>query len=228
MYKLICFDLDDTLWPCLPTIQFAEQAIYNWLSNNQPYITQRYTLDQLATKRKQLIKLQPELLNDLSEARRVHLRQLANEFNKQDDWIESAFDVFYQARQKVNLFDDVIPVLSRLKQKYTLVALTNGNAHISKTGLLDYFSFQISAADVMAAKPHPAMFVKAMQQANVAPSNTLHVGDHSLHDIQGARNAGIDAVWINRFNQLWDSNEPEATHQFTDLYQLEKWLSKAI
>lgn len=225
MYQLICFDLDDTLWPCMPTIQHAEKTLYDWLKSNKPKIAETYDSDQLREKRKLLLNEQPELINDLSAARRVHLRQLANEFNDTDDWIDVAFDIFYQARQKVNLFEDVIPVLSSLKENYTLVALTNGNAHISKTGLIDYFDFQVSAADVQAAKPHPAMFIKAIQQAGVSPAQTLHIGDHPVHDIRGARNAGIDAAWVNRFNQAWDSQEKEPKLQFSDLYQLKDWLA---
>jgi len=225
MYKLICFDLDDTLWPCMPTIQRAEQMLYNWLARHKPAITQMYTTDQLRKKRKQLIQAQPELIHDLSAARRLHLKQLASEFSDTDEWVESAFNIFYEARQKVTLFDDVIPVLSSLKSQFTLVALTNGNAHITKTGLAEYFDFQISAADVQAAKPDPAMFFSAMQKARVSPGQTLHVGDHPLHDIQGARNAGIDAVWIKRFEQSWDLNEPQPEQQFNNLHQLQSWLS---
>ncbi len=220
MYKLVCFDLDDTLWPCIPTILFAEQAIYDWLNINKPQITAQYSIEQLRVKRQQLLQSQPKLICDLSAARRVHLQQLAKEFNDTDNWVETAFDVFYQARQQVNLFEDVIPVLTELKKQYSLVALTNGNAHISKTGLADYFDFQVSAADVQAAKPHPAMFIRAMLQAGVSPEQTLHVGDHPSHDIQGGRNAGIDVVWIRRFNQTWDEDAAEPKYQFENLFPL--------
>jgi len=226
MHKLICFDLDDTLWPCLPAIQLAEQTLYDWLVEHKPDITAVNNIEQLRLKRMQLIDSRPELINDLSAARRVHLKQLADETGDTSDWVETAFEVFYEARQKVNLFEDVIPVLSVLKSKYTLAALTNGNAHISKTGLADYFDFQVSAADVQSAKPHPAMFIRAMEKAGVNPKQTLHVGDHPLHDIQGARNAGVDAVWIKRFNQPWDLKEAEPEQQFSDLYQFHNWLSK--
>jgi len=225
MYKLICFDLDDTLWPCMPTIHQAEQTLYDWLALHKPDITQVYTKDQLREKRLQLIQAQPKLIHDLSTARRVHLKQLASEFSDTDEWVESAFNIFYEARQKVTLFDDVIPILSSLKSQFALVALTNGNAHITKTGLAEYFDFQISAADVQAAKPDPAMFFSAMQKAGVSPQQTLHVGDHPLHDIQGARNAGIDVAWVRRFEQSWDLNEPQPEYQFTNLSQLQSWLS---
>ncbi|VAW61492.1 hypothetical protein MNBD_GAMMA08-2128 [hydrothermal vent metagenome] len=217
MYKLICFDLDDTLWPCMPTIEFAEQTLYDWLAKNKSTITNKYSIEQLRVKRKQLITAQPALMCDLSAARRVHLKQLAAEINDTDEWVETAFNIFYEARQNVSLFDDVVPVLSSLKKNYTLAALTNGNAHINKTGLAEYFDFQISAADVNAAKPDPAMFYRAMQIAGVNFSETLHVGDHPTHDILGARNAGIDSVWIRRFNQKWDLDAQEPEQQFLDL-----------
>ena len=208
----------------MPTIQFAEQALYSWLSENKPEITQVYDIDQLRSKRKQLILEQPELMHDLSAARKVHLQQLAAETGDSDTWVDTAFHVFYDARQKVKLFDDVLPVLSELKKNYTLAALTNGNAHISKTGLTDYFDFQISAADVHASKPDPAMFISAMKKAGVSPQQTLHVGDHPVHDIQGARNAGIDTIWLKRFAQTWDLSEPEPDQQFHNLNQLHNWL----
>jgi len=226
MYKLICFDLDDTLWPCMPTIQHAEKTLYDWLLQHKPQITQRYSSDQLREKRQQLIQARPELIHDLSAARREHLKALAIELDDSFDWIETAFNIFYEARQQVTLYDDVIPVLSALKSQYALVALTNGNAHISKTGLAEYFDFQISAADVQAAKPDPAMFIRAMKQANVSPEKTLHIGDHPLHDIEGARNAGVDSVWLKRFEQRWDLKIPQPAQQFSDLYQLQRWLSQ--
>ncbi len=225
MYKLICFDLDDTLWPCMDTIYRAEQTMYDWLAEHRPKITQTYSINQLREKRKQLVSNRPELGSDLSAARRAHLKQLADEFLYDDDWVEEAFLVFYEARQKVQLYDDVVPVLSALKTDYTLAALTNGNAHISKTGLGNLFDFQISAADVQAAKPSPLMFYRAMEIANASPEQTLHIGDHPTHDILGANNAGVDSVWIRRFEQKWDGLEAEPQNQFTNLQAFYEWFS---
>ena len=78
---------------------------------------------------------------------------------------------------------------------------------------------------MQAAKPDPAMFLRAMTQAGASPAHTLHVGDHPIHDIRGARNAGIDAVWVNRFNRVWDEREAEPENKFSDLYQLNDWLA---
>ena len=161
--RLITIDLDDTLWPCMPTIMHAENTLYQWLQQQRPQITDTYSMTELREKRGQLMQQQPELIHDLSEARRAHLRQLSEEFGYDHDWIEAGFEVFLEARQQVKFYDDVLPVLNELKQVFTLVALTNGNADIEKVGLSEYFDLQLSAADVFAAKPDPAMFHKAMQ-----------------------------------------------------------------
>lgn len=215
--KLLTIDLDDTLWPCMPTIMHAENISYQWLKAKLPEITQRYTIDTLRDKRKQLLQREPLLINDLSEARRAHFRELADELGYNYDWIDEGFKVFHDARQKVTLYDDVLPVLEKLKCNFQLVALTNGNADIQKTGLGEIFDLQISAADVRAAKPDPAMFHKAMDYYALGPEQTLHVGDHQVHDIDGAHRAGVACVWVNRENARWQELDYSADYEISDL-----------
>lgn len=201
----------------MPTIMHAENISYQWLKAKLPEITQRYTIDTLRDKRKQLLQREPLLINDLSEARRAHFRELADELGYNYDWIDEGFKVFHDARQKVTLYDDVLPVLEKLKCNFQLVALTNGNADIQKTGLGEIFDLQISAADVMAAKPDPAMFHKAMDYYAVEPEQTLHVGDHQVHDIDGAHRAGVACVWVNRENARWQELDYSADYEISDL-----------
>lgn len=215
--QLLTIDLDDTLWPCMPTIKHAEETSYNWLQQNRPKITACYSRDELLAKRKQLMREQPELKHDLSEARRAHFRQLADECGYDHDWVEEGFRVFHRARQKVQFYDDVLPVLGRLKSMFKLVALTNGNADIHMVGLSDYFDLQISAADVVEGKPHPAMFERAMKLLQISPEQSLHVGDHAIHDVYGARNAGIQSVWVNRQGEAWTETEFTADYEIPDL-----------
>jgi FMN hydrolase / 5-amino-6-(5-phospho-D-ribitylamino)uracil phosphatase len=215
--KVLTVDLDDTLWPCMPTIMHAENTSYAWLQQHRPKITQSYTIDGLRDKRKQLMSQRPELMNDLSEARRAHFRQLSDETGYDYQWIEEGFKVFHDARQKVTFYEDVLPALEKLKQKFTLVALTNGNAVIDKVGLGDYFELQISAADVSAAKPNPAMFIEAIKRIGVSAGGFLHIGDHANHDIYGARNAGIRSVWVNRKKEVWPEEGFSADFEVNDL-----------
>jgi putative hydrolase of the HAD superfamily len=116
---------------------------------------------------------------------------------------QAAFDVFIHARHDVEVFDDVIPVLQRLKQRYLLCSLTNGNADVNRVEIGEFFDLSLMARDVGAAKPHPALFAAACEFAQATPAEIVHVGDDALCDIEGALNAGLKAVWINRYQREW-------------------------
>ena len=63
------------------------------------------------------------------------------------------FDIFFEARQQVEFYDDVLPCLHRLKQKFRLGSITNGNASVPHVGLGDLIEHAVSASDLMVAKP---------------------------------------------------------------------------
>lgn len=218
--QLICFDLDDTLWPCKPTIQRAETSIYDWLKQHRPLIPQHYTNDELRTKRLSLYQRRPDLIHDLSELRRVSLRELADEFDYGYDWIEQAFQVFYQARQRVTFFDDVEKTLITLAKTYRLATVTNGNADIYTTAFGSYIDYAVTAAEVGKTKPDPAAFYHLMQQSNIEAGQILHVGDHVEHDIAGAQAAGVKSVWLNRDGLQWPESAYSPDYTISSLLEL--------
>ena len=61
----------------------------------------------------------------------------------------------------------------------------------------------VSAASAGAAKPAREIFDAAVRAGGANAAETLHVGDHPLHDVQGARDAGLRAVWVNRRQESW-------------------------
>jgi putative hydrolase of the HAD superfamily len=111
---------------------------------------------------------------------------------------DEAFEVFLDARQRVVPFDDVVPVLARWASRYRLVAVTNGNADVTRVGLGDYFAGSVSAHEVGVAKPDPRVFEAACRAAGAAPGEVLHVGDDPHLDVLGARAAGLHAAWLRR------------------------------
>jgi len=219
-FKLVCFDLDDTLWPCLPTIQFAENVYYEWLKNNRPLITDTYSLTELRERRRLLGQHTPDLAHDMSALRIHSLHELADEFGYTNEWIYEAFDTFYQARQQVNFFDDVAPVLAKLKLEFQLAALTNGNADIYNTELGHYFDFAVSAAEAGVSKPDPAIFDFLQKKSGYLASDILYVGDHQTDDIEGAAGAGIHNVWINRDGENWSKERVKPDHTVQSLHDI--------
>lgn len=223
--QLICFDLDDTLWPCVPTIIKAEEALYQWLKDNKPDITRRYGISDLRDKRIQLAKKNPHIKHNLTELRKVSFRELASEFNDPTDWFDIAFNVFYEARQKIQFYDDVEEVLTQLSQRFTIASMTNGNADIYTTSLGSLFDYSISAEQVGVAKPDSRMFKALIDQSGIAAKNILYIGDHPVHDIEGAQRMGIPNVWLNREGVDWSHDSLTPAYTVNNLHEILSLLS---
>jgi len=218
--KVLSFDLDDTLWPCLPTIEHAEESLYQWLREHVPAITQRYTKQQLRDKRKRILTEHTDLAHDLTRQRILSFEQLASEFNTTRSWIQPAFDIFHEARQQVTLFEDVKPVLDKLNDSYQLVSVTNGNASTIKTGVSHWFDFALNSETVGKKKSEPDIYQQVQRLTQVDAQQMVHIGDHPLQDVSGAKSAGVYAIWLNRQQQDWplDTCKPDAT--IFNLYEL--------
>ncbi|MDQ7075519.1 MAG: HAD-IA family hydrolase [Gammaproteobacteria bacterium] len=210
---------------CQPVIQRAEATLYAWLQHHAGRISAGYSSEQMREVRIQLAQQQPHLQHDLSELRRVSLRQHADEAGySQEPLVSEAFEVFIAARNEVTLFDDVLPVLAALGQVYPLVALTNGNANLKRIGIDHLFQVSICAEEVTLGKPDAQMFNLACERLQLAPSSLLHVGDDPLRDVWAAQQAGLQAVWMNRFAAPWSRCESQPLTVKT-LFELEKSLS---
>jgi len=65
----------------------------------------------------------------------------------------------------------------------------------------------VISEDVGVVKPAPAIFEIALRQLGCASAQAVMVGNSWETDILGARQAGLSAVWLNRF----DSHCPDET-----------------
>ncbi len=196
--RLICFDLDDTLWPCKPVILRAEQALYAWMQRHTPRICDAFSIDDLRRQRLQWMQAHPDLAHDLTQVRLHSLRQLMQTFAYPVERAEAGTRVFRRWRNRVEPYADVLPVLRRLHSDYILVALSNGNAQLAHTPLAGCFHFDLSAADVGAAKPHPALFQAVAEWSGLPFERMLHVGDDLRRDIEPARKLGMATAWVHR------------------------------
>ena len=201
MIRLVTFDLDDTLWDLSGVIERAATATNDWLARRAPAFSQ-VPRAEAAALHQAALDANPALAHDVSALRVAVLRKTLEHCGEAPEratlLAEGALAEFLDWRHRVTFFPDAMAALAALGQRYTLAALTNGNADYSRLGLARYFSFGYCAADVGASKPDPAMFNRALAHAGVAPAEAVHVGDHAIHDVQGAQAAGMATVWLNR------------------------------
>lgn len=219
----ISLDLDDTLWPVWPTIERAERVLNQWLAARAPEAAALYA-DAVALReiREELNLRRPDLRSDLSALRRESIRIVLERAGNDPALAEPAFEVFFAERQCVTLYDDALPALECLSKRFPLVSLSNGNADIGRIGLAQYFRAAVSAREFGTAKPDPRIFAAAAQALAVAPGEVLHVGDDATLDALGALNAGMQAAWLNRGDQLWPHpTQPQAkVSSLTELCEL--------
>lgn len=195
----ITLDLDDTLWPMAPTLRRAEGLMQDWLRRHAPATVAAHDKAAWAALRRSVVADRPDWAHDLSALRRETIRRALLAAGDDPALAGPAFDVFFDARQQVDLFDDVLPALARLAARWPIVALTNGNADVHRVpGLGRHFHGALSARDLGLAKPAAAVFAAACQRAGAAPSHTLHIGDDPALDVDGALAAGLQAAWVRR------------------------------
>lgn len=99
-------------------------------------------------------------------------------------------------------FDDTVGCLARIKEGFRCIVLSNWDCSLHRLlkvhNLTDYFELVIASLEIGIEKPDPALFSHVQGLVGVNASEILHVGDHLIDDLQGARNAGWDAVIIDR------------------------------
>ena len=134
--RAISIDLDDTLWPIWPTIERAEAMLANWLTQHAPATAKLYaTPGALREARNHLQALRPDLAYDLSALRRESIRYVLQRAGDDPALAEPAFDVFFDERQRVQLFEDAMPALEWMSTRFPVVAVSNGNADVHRVGL---------------------------------------------------------------------------------------------
>lgn len=200
----ISLDLDDTLWPIWPTIERAEAVLQEWLLREAPKTASLLlTPGILRELREATEKERSDLAHDLSALRRESIRTALKRSGEDPALADPAFDAFFAERQRVTLYDDALPALKWLSERYPLIAVSNGNADIHLTGVGRWFRTAFNARAFGSGKPHAPIFRAAAASVGLLPKDVLHVGDDAELDVVGALNAGMQAAWLVRNERPW-------------------------
>ena len=175
-----------------------------------------------------LLEKRENLANNLSKLRELSLVELGirSGYKKEEAEIMSkeSFKVYFSGRNDVKLYQGTEKTLKRLKEKYTLGVITNGNANLKKIGINHYFSFNISAENMNVSKPDPKFFEAAVAETSLNAHEICHVGDNPINDVQGSLNVGMKAIWFNKKKLNWPLNERPDFEEIYSLQELERTL----
>jgi FMN hydrolase / 5-amino-6-(5-phospho-D-ribitylamino)uracil phosphatase len=226
--RLVCFDLDNTLWHVEPVLLRAERETWDWLVGRVPELSIVFDAAQVRARRDALLRTRPEYVHDLTSLRRDAMRDtllaIGLARTAATEIARDAMDVFLALRNQVVFFPGALDVLERLRTRHALAALSNGNASLERIGAGRLFDVVLSAETVGRAKPDPAMFHRALDEAGVTAREAVHVGDHPEHDVLAARRAGLHAVWANPLALARPASLPADVPSFAEFADLERVL----
>ena len=120
--------------------------------------------------------------------------------------------------------EDALHVLEAIKEmgfKMGLISntgMTPGftfRSYMEERGMLEYFHTLTFSDEVKLAKPTSEIFMMTLEAMDARPEQTIHVGDHVINDVVGAKRCGMKTVWISGFYERKDLNDPETEPDIT-------------
>ncbi len=218
--QVLSFDLDDTLWDCPPVIEVAEAKLFDWFKANAPKAVVGNYKDNMLRYRAEVVESHPEYACDMSLLRHKMIERCLVEAGYSAQLTEAAYDLFYQARSDVILYQGTHGVLDALGQRYKMAVITNGNADLSMIGLADKFHHYQRASIDNAPKPHAQMFEACLAEFDVPPSALAHIGDNVRTDVGGGQAIGAKTIWYNQAQAPWPQDQPKADAEVRSLQEL--------
>jgi putative hydrolase of the HAD superfamily len=168
---VLSFDLDDTLWAVEPVILAAEAAMLAWLKEHHPQMMLGHDRESLRAMRARIAAQFPERSHDMTFLRHRALAEMFAAAGQPAARADEAFEVFYAARNRVKLYDEVESSLERLSARYRLYAISNGNADLKRCGIAHWFEGHITAISAGAAKPDIRIFTRLLDVAGVGAAH---------------------------------------------------------
>lgn len=118
---------------------------------------------------------------------------------------EMAHEMGREFLRLTNTYFSVLPgadeVVRALAGRYPLTIISNGFKEVqyykfAHSGLANCFAHTLISEEAGVNKPQPEIFRIALEMNGVAADEAVMIGDSYSSDIAGAKNAGIDQIWV--------------------------------
>jgi putative hydrolase of the HAD superfamily len=182
---------EDIIYPILTTLRRKLDV------NEEQFLEQYFKENQLCQKRRRKT-LRETLLDDIVASVLVSCGYDSQTIYRN---VKEAVD-YGLATRKAKWFPNVRRMLLTLRSEgYKLGLISNThwrflpNLRKQFEGFFDVITLSYEHGYV---KPRPSIFLTTLEKLGVNPNQSLHVGDDLIADIQGARNIGMKAVFVNK------------------------------
>ena len=209
-YKHIFFDLDHTLWDfernaeetkreMFETFKLKERGIPDYETFREMYIGINRAL--WAMYRDNIIE------KDELNFRRFYDTICLLGINDRGLGEDMASGFIEGISSKTYLFPHAKELLEYLYPKYPLHIITNGFeevqfAKLKNSGMDRFFTSVITSEEAESKKPDPEIFLYALRKTGASAEESIMVGDDLDVDIAGARQMGIDQLYVNHERKI--------------------------
>lgn len=163
-------------------------AMRSWATSGRPFVV--------------LDILHREMLEDLLRAHAVDPQQLGEEM----------LTAWSHAWRRLDPWPDAVPGLHRLKSRFPIVTLSNGNValmvEMARRGGLPWDAI-LGAEFAGAYKPHARTYLSTAEALGIAPNELCLVAAHHS-DLAAARSCGLTTAYISRPHEYGGRVAPDA------------------
>ena len=228
MYSDLFLDFDDTLYDTHGNADIALYELFNELGLNRWFPDPDVFYNEYWLKNIDLWSryAREEITRDylIVERFRYHL-SFGQGLEPTEAYCREAGDRFLElCSNKPGLLDGAQELMDYLRERgYRMHMCSNGFHEVQykklrACGLYDYFDTVILSEDAGFNKPSPQFFEYAFSKSGAKRDTTLMIGDNFQTDILGAKQAGLDTAFYNRFPE-YPAPEP-VTYEVSSLREL--------
>ena len=137
------------------------------------------------------------------------------------------------SRERFQLFPDSLPVLEKMKESGYPIAVVSDAQKVFCSeegeilGITPFFSHVIMSTHLGFRKPDPRIFVIACTLLDMAPPETVYIGNDPETDIKGAQGIGMQAILLDR-NGENKNQDPKPDFYATNLWEAWNWIKSSI
>jgi putative hydrolase of the HAD superfamily len=223
-YKGILLDLDNTLYSYQENHRRALNEVFSFMEKSFSFSNNQ--LEESYAKARHLVQI--ELGHTASSHNRILYFQKMLEILTLNP-LKYAFllyNLYWNTfLSSMRLFFGVETFLETYRNRICLV--TDLTAHIQykkikALQLENHISQMVTSEEAGREKPHPYMFLSALEKMNLKKDEVCMIGDNFKKDIVGANNLGIRAIWLNRDGEhrVYDDSLVEEVDSFEKINQL--------
>jgi putative hydrolase of the HAD superfamily len=200
--KAMLFDVDGTLFDR----KLAQTKVCKLIVEQLPRVFHTFSMEHIQEAFLKSDQITTEVFNtgapsegSRDKRSRLFLQLLC----AKEEYAEKVTELYVRDYPLVNApVDGAIAVVKKLSVKFKVGVVSNGFPDVQyrkleTMGLYDLFSCIVLSEVIGIRKPDPAIFQKAASLIHMKPAECLYVGDSYAYDVIGAKNAGMQACWLN-------------------------------